>query len=142
MHPFGEDLENMHHNPTFAPLALTLAIGMGACGAQTTSSKSPSAPTVTSPTPAVVPAAVTSITITGVNTLSGRGETGRLSAFVTYADGTMQDRTSTSRWTSANQAVVTINAEGVVTAVSDGQTTITAEFGSMSAAKTIRVDLT
>ena len=59
-----------------------------------------------------------------------------------YADGTMQDRTSTSRWTSGNQAVVTINAEGVVTAVGEGQTTITAEFGSMSAAKTVRVDLT
>jgi hypothetical protein len=134
----------MHHNPTFVPLALALAIGMGACGAQTTSSTSPTAPSTpaaTSPTPAVVPAAVTGITITGVNTLSGRGETARLSAIVTYADGTVMDRTSTSRWTSGNQAVVTINAEGVVTAVGDGQTTITAEFGTMSAAKTIRVDL-
>jgi uncharacterized protein YjdB len=131
----------MHHNPTFVPFALALAIGMGACGAQKTSSTSPTAPTAptaTSPTPA----AVTGITISGVTTLSGRGETGRLSAFVMYADGTMQDRTSTSRWTSGNQAVVTINAEGVVTAVGEGQTTITAEFGSMSAAKTIRVDLT
>jgi uncharacterized protein YjdB len=79
--------------------------------------------------------------ISGVTTLSARGETGRLSAFVMYADGTMQDRTSTSRWTSSNQAVVTINAEGVVTAVGDGQTTVTAEFETMSAAKTIRVDL-
>ena len=96
----------------------------------------------TSPAPAANPAAATGITISGVTTLSGRGETGRLSAFVMYADGTMQDRTSTSRWTSGNQAVVTINAEGVVTAVGEGQTTITAEFGSMSAAKTIRVDLT
>jgi uncharacterized protein YjdB len=134
----------MHHNRTSAPLALTLAIGMGACGAQTTSSTSPTAPTTptaTSPTPAAIPAAVTGITISGVTTLSARGETGRLSAFVMYADGTMQDRTSTARWTSSNQAVVTINAEGVVTAVGDGQTTVTAEFGTMSAAKTIRVDL-
>jgi len=135
----------MHHNPTFVLLAVALTIGMGACGAQTTSSTSPSAPTTpmaTSPAPAANPAAATGITISGVTTLSGRGETGRLSAFVMYADGTMQDRTSTSRWTSGNQAVVTINAEGVVTAVGEGQTTITAEFGSMSAAKTIRVDLT
>ena len=121
-----------------------LAVGMGACSAQTTSSTSltaPTAPTATSVTPAAVPAAVTAITITGVTTLSVRGETGRLSAIVTYADGTMQDRTSASRWTSGNQAVVTINPEGVVTAVGDGQTTITVEFGTMSAAKTIRVDL-
>lgn len=130
----------MHHNPTFAPLALALAIGMGACGGKT-STTSPTAPTTTLPTQAVVPAAVTGITISGVTTLSGRGETGRLSAIVSYADGTMQDRTSTSRWTSGNQAVVTINSDGVVTAVGDGQTTITAEFGTMSAAKTIRVDL-
>jgi uncharacterized protein YjdB len=132
----------MHHNPTFVPFALALAIGMGACGARTTSSTSPTAPTSTSPAPAAIPAAATGITISGVTTLSSRGETGRLSAFVTYADGTMQDRTFTSRWTSGNQAVVTINAEGVVTAVGEGQTTITAQFGSMSAAKTIRVDLT
>ncbi len=128
----------MHHNATFVPYALALAIGMGACGAKMTSSTSP---TAASPTPVAVPAAVTGITINGVTTLSGKGETERLSAIVTYADGTMQDRTSTSRWTSGNQAVVTINAEGVVTAVGDGQTTITAEFGTMSAAKTIRVDL-
>jgi uncharacterized protein YjdB len=136
----------MHHNPTFVPFALALVVGIGgiaACGGKT-SSTLPTAPTAASPTqpvPVVVPAAVTAITITGVNTLSGRGETVRLSALVTYADGTVLDRTSTSRWTSANQAVVTINSEGVVTAVGDGQTTITAEFGTMSAAKTIRVDL-
>lgn len=131
----------MHYNPTFAPVAVALAIGVGACGAQKTSSTSPAAPSATSPTPAAVPASVASITITGPTTLSGRGETGRLSALVTYADGTMLDRTSTSRWTSGNQAVATINGDGVVTAVGDGQTTITAEFGTMSAAKTIRVDL-
>jgi uncharacterized protein YjdB len=133
----------MHHNPTFVPFALSLAIGaigMGACGGKT-SSTLPTTPTTASPTQAAVPPAVIAITITGVNTLSGRGETGRLSAIVTYADGAMMDRTSTSRWTSGNQAVVTINSEGVVTAVGDGQTTITAEFGTMSAAKTIRVDL-
>jgi len=133
----------MHHNPTFVPFALALAIGIGgigACGGKT-SSTMPTSPTAASPAAAVVPSVVTAITITGVSTLSGRGETGRLSAIVTYADGTVTDRTSTSRWTSGNQAVVTINSEGVVTAVGDGQTTITAEFGTMSAAKTIRVDL-
>lgn len=130
----------MHHNPTFVSFALALVVGMGACGGKT-SSTLPTAPTTTSPTQAAVPAAVTSITIMGFNTLSARGETGRLSAIVMYADGTMMDRTSTSRWTSGNQAVVTINSEGVVTAIGDGQTIITAEFGTMSAAKTIRVDL-
>ena len=130
----------MHHNPTLVAFAFALAIGMAACGGKT-SSTLPTASAPTSPTAAVVPAAVTGITISGATTMSGRGETQRMSAFVTYADGTMLDRTSTTRWTSGNQAVVTINSEGVVTAVGDGQTTITAEFGTMTAAKTIRVDL-
>jgi uncharacterized protein YjdB len=136
----------MHNNPTLGAFALVFAIGaigsvgMGACGGKT-SSTSPTAPTATPPTQVVVPAAVTGITISGATTLSGRGETERLSAFVTYADGTMMDRTSTTRWTSGNESVVTINSEGLVTAIGDGQTTITAEFGTMTAAKTIRVDL-
>jgi len=135
---------NMHNNPTLGAFALVFAIGsvgMGACGGKT-SSTLPTAPTAATPPPqAAVPPAVTGITITGATTLSGRGETERLSAFVTYADGTMMDRTSTTRWTSGNENVVTINSEGLVTAIGDGQTTITAEFGTMTAAKTIRVDL-
>ena len=133
----------MHNNATLVAFALVFvigAIGMGACGGKT-SSTLPTAPTATPPAQVVVPAAVTGITISGATTLSGRGETERLSAFVTYADGTMMDRTSTTRWTSGNENVVTINSEGLVTAIGDGQTTITAEFGTMTAAKTIRVDL-
>ena len=133
----------MKQHSTFVAFALVFvigAIGMGACGGKT-SSTLPTAPTATPPAQVVVPAAVTGITISGATTLSGRGETERLSAFVTYADGTMMDRTSTTRWTSGNENVVTINSEGLVTAIGDGQTTITAEFGTMTAAKTIRVDL-
>jgi uncharacterized protein YjdB len=74
-------------------------------------------------------------------TLSAKGETKPLAAVVTFADGSVQDRTSTSRWSSTNEAVATVSPAGVVTAMSDGRTTITAVFGNLSAAKLILVDL-
>ena len=64
-----------------------------------------------------------------------------LSALATYADGSVQDRTMTSRWVSGNTAVATVNAAGVVTAVGDGHTTVTATFENMTATKMIVVDL-
>jgi uncharacterized protein YjdB len=60
---------------------------------------------------------------------------------VTYSDGSIQDRTATSRWSSANEAVVTVNTAGLVTAVADGHTTVTATFGNVAGARTIMVDL-
>jgi Big-like domain-containing protein len=58
-----------------------------------------------------------------------------------YDDGSVQDRTTMTRWSSANEKVATINAEGTLTAIGEGQTIVTAVFDNMSAAKTIRVDL-
>jgi hypothetical protein len=81
------------------------------------------------------------MTINGVTTLSRKGETGKLSAVITYSDGSTQDRSASARWASANQSIVSVSGEGVVMAVGDGQTTITAAVGDVSAAKTIRVDL-
>jgi hypothetical protein len=138
----------MPYNET-APVvafALALSLAAGACGgAKTTSSGGPaSTAAVQSPTqPSGSSGATTaiSVTVNGVSSLSRRGETGRLSAIVTYADGSTQDRTTTARWSSANQGIVTVSAEGVIMAVGDGQTTVTATLGDVSAGKTIRVDL-
>jgi Big-like domain-containing protein len=58
-----------------------------------------------------------------------------------YDDGSVQDRTTATRWSSANERVVTINGDGTLTAIGEGQTMVTAVFDNMSAEKAIRVDL-
>lgn len=74
-------------------------------------------------------------------TLSAKGETKPLAAMVTFADGSVQDRTAASSWASTNEAVAVVSGAGVVTARTDGRTTITATFGNLSASKLILVDL-
>lgn len=111
------------------------ALVLGACGGKMAS------PTAASATPATTTALVSSIEITGFTTLSAKGQSGRLSALVTFANGSVQDRTTVTQWTSADVTVATINAEGIVTAVSDGHTMVTATFGTVSDTKIILVDL-
>ena len=81
------------------------------------------------------------LAIGGFTTLSAKGETGRLSAMVTFSDGSIQDKSSAAQWASANLAIATVNSSGMVTAVNDGQTTITATFGNVSGSRMILVDL-
>jgi uncharacterized protein YjdB len=126
----------MQHKTTLIAVSLVSATFMGACG---TSASSPTGPSTSTSTSATVTAS--SLTVTGLTTLSRRGESFVLSALVIYSDGTIQDRTGTSRWSSANEAVATVNDAGVVTAMADGHTTVTATFGNISGAKTVVVDL-
>ena len=126
----------MQHKATLIAVLLVSAPLVAACGS---SAPSPTGPSPTTGASATVTAST--LTVTGFTTLSAKGESFPLSALVTYSDGTIQDRTATSRWASANEGVVTVNAAGVVTAMADGHTTITATFGNISGAKTIMVDL-
>ena len=71
-----------------------------------------------------------SIAVSGP-TLSA-GATGQFKATATMSDGTTQDVTSAASWTSSNTAVATITEAGLVTAISDGSTTITATYQSES----------
>ena len=93
----------------------------------------------TSPSKASPSASI--LTINGFTSLSAAGETGRLTAFVTFADGSVQDETNAAQWSSTNQAVATISSNGMVTAVSDGHTTVTASFANVTGTRTIMVDL-
>ncbi len=127
----------MNQKATLIALLLVSAPLIGGCGASAGSPTGPSGPgpgsstTVTASTLAVI----------GLTTLSGKGERLTLSAMVTYSDGTIQDRTASSQWSSANEAVVIVNASGVVTAMSDGHTTVSATFGNITGGKIIMVDL-
>src|SRR4051794_31978415 len=124
----------MHQRATLTVLALLSLGPITACG----SSGSSAIPTAASRTSATSPS---SLTINGITTLSARGESQPLLAMVAYADGTTLDRTTVTRWSSSNEAVATVAASGTVTAVADGRTTITAAFETVSASKTIVVDL-
>jgi len=48
-----------------------------------------------------------------------------------YSDGTTQDLTSKATWASSNQSVATINSTGVATAITAGNTQITATLNSI-----------
>jgi hypothetical protein len=47
-----------------------------------------------------------------------------------FADGSMKDLTSSVAWSSSNEAVATVDAQGLATGVSAGDTTITAVSGA------------
>jgi len=67
------------------------------------------------------------------------GATGQFQATATLADGTKQDVTTASTWTSSNTAVATVTSAGVVTALSVGSTTITATYEGTAAKDMIQV---
>jgi hypothetical protein len=112
-------------------LAFALSIPLGACGG-----------TMAVPTaPSQAAASASILTIDGFTSLSAQGETGRLTAFVTFSDGSVQDESNLAQWSSTNPAVATISSGGMVTAVSDGRTTVTATFANVTGTRTIMVDL-
>ena len=93
----------------------------------------------TAPSQAAVSASI--LTINGFTSLSGKGETGRLTALVTFSDGSVKDESNVAQWSSTDQAVATISSEGVVTAVNEGHTTVTAYFANVTGTRAIMVDL-
>jgi len=56
-----------------------------------------------------------------------------------FTSGFHSDRTSTAQWKSANPAVATIDAAGLVTPVADGETTISATVNGATATATVSV---
>jgi uncharacterized protein YjdB len=83
---------------------------------------------------AAVPPTLSSIQITPASATLVIGKTQQLKATGTYSDNSTQDLTSAVTWFSASQTVASVNASGLVTAVSAGPAAITATFGSISSA--------
>jgi uncharacterized protein YjdB len=80
---------------------------------------------------------VASVAVSGTNTVEA-GSTTQLSAVATGSDGyTMTGRTYV--WSSSNESVATVDASGLVTAVSAGTASITASTGGKSGSRTITV---
>ena len=82
-----------------------------------------------------------SLRIAGNAELGKRGETAQLNAFVAFSDGGTVDKTGSAGWVSAKPAVATVSSTGIVTAVEDGSSVITATFQNVAGSMTVIVDL-
>ena len=82
---------------------------------------------------------VVGTTVTPANASVPRGETQSFTATAQNSNGTVQNVTSASAWSSSNPSVATISNTGVATAVGLGVTTITASYQSMAGSATLTV---
>jgi Concanavalin A-like lectin/glucanases superfamily/Bacterial Ig-like domain (group 2) len=80
-----------------------------------------------------------SISITPANSLMSTNATSQFTATGTYSDGSTQNITASSTWTSSNSAAATINANGLVTSLAVGNTTIAAALGSINASTNLSI---
>ena len=114
-------------------MALTILAGCGGGGSPT----KPTTPT-TPPPPPPTPVATTITVTPSSHTLGSIGATVQLTATVKdQNNNTMSGQTVT--WTSGNMAVATVNAQGLVTAASNGTAQITARSGNASGRATVTV---
>jgi len=113
----------------FVFIAASIIVIAVACGSSTV------AP---SPTPAVK---VVSLSIDGNASLSVRGETSQLTARATMSDGHVEDRTSTVEWASSDATIAIVSRSGLLTAMGDGKTVVTAKLETVAATKPVVVDL-
>ena len=113
--------------PRLALLAISATILAGCSGGS--SATSPTAPTPPVPTPPAP--TVTSLTVSGTNSVDV-GSTTEMTATARRSDGSTEVVSSTADWQSSNTAVATVSSDGRVTAVSPGSSMISAAFGGRS----------
>ena len=88
--------------------------------------------------PPSVPVATTVTVDPGSATLSALGETARFTAEVRDQNGQVMSGAAVA-WATSDAAVATVDASGLVTAVSNGEVTVTATAGSASGTATVTV---
>ncbi|PYR56917.1 MAG: hypothetical protein DMF91_20755 [Acidobacteria bacterium] len=111
----------------FILLVACVTVTAAGCGSSTV------APTST--------ATVVSLSIDGNASLSTRGETSQLTARATLSDGHVEDRTSTVQWSSSDATIAVVSRTGLLTAMGDGKTVVTAKLETVAATKPVLVDL-
>ena len=111
-------------------LILAGALAGSACSGSST----PAVPS-TPPTPTVV-----GLAIAGNTTFTDRGQMSQLLATATLSNGTQQDQTKATTWSSSNAAVVTVSA-GLVTSVGAGSAQISASYQGATASVQANVTL-
>ena len=128
--------------------ALCVAVCLALFGAGCSSNKgNPTAPTPVAPAPPPTPVApvapaaptISIVAVTGTSSFTEAGARSQLSARVTLSDGTNEDRTSTATWQSDNPTVASVSAQGVVTGLASGDTSISATVSGVRGALPITV---
>jgi hypothetical protein len=114
-------------NPDYPGFAFALAVIAGQDNIVATLAQLSSTSAVT-----VVEAQLIDLMVSPTETDLPIGAQETFSAEGTYGDGHMQDLTNESTWTVANPAVASISEDGVVTAESEGSTTIAASLDGLS----------
>jgi uncharacterized protein YjdB len=85
-------------------------------------------------------ATIQSITVNPATPTIGLGSMQQFTATGLFSDGSTQDITSVSSWTSSSPAVAVINQSGLASSASHGQTTITATFNGTSGSTVLSVN--
>lgn len=106
----------------FVLVVIGVAIWIGACG----SSSSPAAPA----TVVVSSAAVKSLHVAGPALVVG--DTKQFTATASFADGTQQDVSGLSSWSTSNTTVATVDQTGKVMAIAQGEVYVRAAFRGVS----------
>jgi hypothetical protein len=110
--------------------AAALGIVIWACGGD-----SPTRPTPTpqgSPTSTVT---VSSLELTGPDTVASDGGTAQFTATARLSDGASRDVTNESTWRTLNSSVLTVTSGGLATGRQRGETSITAVYGGRTATR-------
>jgi trimeric autotransporter adhesin len=95
-------------------------------------------PNKTSPGGSVNPS-LTKVSVSPNPTSVSVSGTASLKATGTYSDGSTQDLTSSSQWSSSNSNVAVVNASGVATGVAVGTATVTAQSGGLTGSAALTV---
>ena len=116
-------------NAALLPIsALLICVFLAACGG---GSSSPSAPTQQ--------ATLTSITVSGSLSMASAGQTTQLTATANFSNGTSQVVTAQVTWDSSDQAVATVSASGLCTAVTFGQAEVRARYQGLVGTALVQV---
>ncbi len=91
---------------------------------------------------AAPPALLANISVTPASPTISTGATKQFTATGTYTDGSTQNITNQTTWTSSSKGVATINSFGLATGLSSGVTTITAALSSVTGNTTLAVQAT
>src|SRR6476660_9650182 len=112
-------------NILWVPAIALMALCFGACD-----QVSPLVPDIASPT-------VRAVNVTGNTTLSHKGDSSQLHAIAQYSDGTEGDVTANARWGSSDPSIASVSPSGLLTAISPGNSTVSAESQSAKGERSV-----
>jgi len=128
-------------NPGVATVNTTSPIGVAKALTAGTTNISAASGVVSGTVPLLVSSStLTSVTLTPGTSTMAVGSTSNFRALAHYSDGNSVTVGTDVDWSSSDPTVATINAQGTITGLKAGSTTITATLGGQSATATMKVE--